>query len=461
MTLSVWFFFGIKLGIGSLFEDSSETAHFSHKGDLVLISEHADIIIDVDLAEIHQTISDSCAIARHFNSNNSNILGLVKGKFADLCSQQREAWKATEDILTASNTVETTATGRQPRFLVTAVVTSILAGAAGALWGEVQGRQDLTRLEEAHDKLVTVLNQEEARSGINEHHIRDLAQIMSSTAAHRILSSLEMAASQQKLSIHLLRAGNLVDRIGRLQDKQQGRGLQLTATTDTAVLQHRVSFGMFSSQTARIVLHLPIYRTRDFFHLWEYLPIPFRMSGTNTFGQVLPGERTQIAVSRTGDRSFVLDVTKEPGCYLHQVWHCTSSHVPVYRKPEPGCIQALKAGDKVNLVRYCNVWTPPTAPTLWTTNSQQVFLYHPWEETATISCAGSTKESRSFKGTMGITLEGGCTISNSYLSLLQAKRVPTRTVVLRAPLAQPLTESLNLWDKSGPAHDEAVSRELH
>ena len=150
----------------SVFEAVEENSHFTILGKVKVFSERADLVIDVELDQVTELIKQTCALSSHLFLNNTDLAPQVRRRFGTLCGEDVVRWDSIAGQVHGRAIPE----DRQPQFVVLAVVSAIAGGVLGQIWGEQADAEKIKTLAAEQDRLVTVLDQIDARIKVDEDH---------------------------------------------------------------------------------------------------------------------------------------------------------------------------------------------------------------------------------------------------------------------------------------------------
>ena len=77
-----------------VFENIDNNSHFERKGKVALVTERADLVVDIDLRPVEDAVLRTCDLvdAALWPRNSSNVIEPVRVRLSILCELDRERW---------------------------------------------------------------------------------------------------------------------------------------------------------------------------------------------------------------------------------------------------------------------------------------------------------------------------------------------------------------------------------
>ena len=423
------------------FEEIDEKTFFQQEDKVLVTHERVDIVLNINLKGIAWDIARPCILTKALHANETtSVSQRVYSQLQQLCSAEQDRWRRMEALLLDKN--GPTARTRPQRFIVTTILSSLAAGVAGMIWGS-SGSQRTDRIEDHQAKIVAQLQEDEHQIKLQEEHVREMSEVINNREellklqgrqveasmfliaafqnqlrdTTRLTAALEQLVLHKKLVPGLVEPEPLKRKLDQLSKELREEGLVMTTREYHQLFANSLSFGTFSSGTARIILHIPVHREGEEFASYRLVPVPFAVTGSNEFGQVAVGTEDTLVVAQDRAQYFV-STTKDLGtCFRATDWISCSS-VDALRTPEhPSCLWALFTGNTTMTRDWCRITTTPSHSQSWKIARNTFLVFHPTKRTMTVTCpAGKTAASR-FRGTTKVALTRGCKASNGQLTL--------------------------------------------
>ena len=452
-----------------VFEEVENNSHFSKIGEVSVITERADIVIDIDLDEVGDLINKSCElVSTLFHGHNISLAAQVQGRFNLLCHEDRVTWDGLADRVNGLGEVER---GRRPRFIVTALLSALAGGVAATLWGHHVDAEKLKTLAAEQGRLMTVIDGMDARSKIDEVHIRDLGLILSRDhelrslrrqavdGALTLLGTFELvhrevarfsAALSSALQLGtaapvLFLPGALSKQLHRLQRAAASDGMRLDISHEHEVWRLPLSFGTFSSRILRLVIHIPVRETGNTYNVLRLTEAPWKFSGSDEYGVAQdPRGRSQLAVSIDGARFF--ELRAEDGLLPPQgswrIWR----PVAVHTDDETSCLWGLYKGRAEQVKRTCNLLTPPGGLSFHQVSANE-FVVHSGKvaEKVDVWCGEIRTASALFAGSRLLRLGEGCRATGKQVTMRNSRHDLQGHAHIRAAPLDLRLEELSRW----------------
>ena len=242
------------LGLGEITKQDiiskiGENAHFRTLGEVALVVERADLIIDVRLDDVEELVLKACTFAADiFENRNVTVAKVVRTKFKFLCQEDRATWDALAERVNGLRPAER----RQRRFVVTALLSALAGGVVSEIWGKHEDRSKLKALAAEQDRLMHIADELDARSAVDERHLRELGDLVEHQAHMEALRTelvsaaiaalgsfalvrreiahfsnvLSAALQHGRPSPRLFAPGALTEQLGQLRRQVQEQGLE-------------------------------------------------------------------------------------------------------------------------------------------------------------------------------------------------------------------------------------------
>ena len=109
------------------FQDIAEMSHFTVVEEIRISLWRADLVLEIDLREIFDAIVATCSLTEE--TNNTVIPDEVERHLHEVCQFDIHNWRTFHDFLTGSGS------GRQPRFILAPLLSSLVMGVGGYIFG--------------------------------------------------------------------------------------------------------------------------------------------------------------------------------------------------------------------------------------------------------------------------------------------------------------------------------------
>ena len=150
--------------VAANFDDLAEMSHFTVVESLRLSLWRADLVLEIDLKEIFDAIVATCSLMKY--SNNTVIPEEVHRHLAEVCQFDIHNWRTFHDFLTGSNE------GRQPRFILATLLSSLVMGVGGYIFGSSHSvSQTDTQLLANQEHVVQILRENDHRAVMMQSEI--------------------------------------------------------------------------------------------------------------------------------------------------------------------------------------------------------------------------------------------------------------------------------------------------
>ena len=369
------------------------------------------------------------------------------------------------------------------RFAFVTLVSSLVAGAAGFIFGS---SHDPTQAQEQllanQHHLVEVLRANEHRASIDhqalynltaevndirtlmaveDHKVQvgflSLTAMMSVTEqATRVSSGLEMLVNTHRLSPALVNTRVVKKKLDRMAARAQKEGRRLSITAVHELFNCPVSFGSFRDGRLRVVVHVPLTDREGRFTLYEYVPVPFAVN--KSMVEVVT-DRQLIAVAEDEKRHFTMSKDELAHCQRFRgFWSCEEISV-VNKETADSCLWALYKADSPMAMRTCQVNEMGDVARVWRISSNEVVFWQPMADTVKISCDGRVVKTKYFKGLRAVRLDKGCWAENANFQMMTPSVLYKETMVLeKAPVALNLSAFTHFGET---VQGNGLSRTVH
>ena len=437
-------------------------SNFVRTGTVHVAFERADLVLEIDLHSVTKAINQLCRLGDVVTKGDS-LSSHVGRQIELLCEAERTGWQHVLEFLLDHGAPQS----RQARFILTTILSSLAAGVAGLVLGSSHSTDKEDKLLSNQKHLVEVLRKEEHQAQMTSANIRELSMIlgrfgetaalrkkaedgaMTIIAAHlahakdmeRLGEALEHLIIHHRLAPGIVQPSTIRDKLRQLEAKAEEKGMRLTIREPQDLYQMECSFGTFSSGILRIIVHIPVQRGEDTFHVFKYLPVPFPVRGSNTFGQATTELGRMIAVSEDRSRWFEPTQMEMDGCLRLRGYHLCSAVSQLRGRAYPSCLWGLFLGNQQMIVGQCQISAAPRHPEVWARGDNSFLVWHPEEEEFRVECQKNQRAATRFQGVRKVTLKKGCSGSNSVLSVFgSARTVFTESHTLAPPLTVNVTE---------------------
>lgn len=432
----------------SLFTEPGEMTHFRKEADFHLSLYRADLVLDIDLHAVTESIDITCDLLTFFKGK----LRKAGQQLHHLCGQEQRSWHSIVDFVTGD--VEP----RRPRFILAALFTSVVAGVGGYLWGQAHSTSQTDRqLLENQDSIVQVLRRQEHSGAVTSENLKRLAKIVSKAEdarlseehtlegaiiilaaflyrAHEIgnlLRATETLILHQQLSPTLISPGVLAEKLSHLRQQAELQDRDLSISQEIDVFKCSVSISTSATHYLRVVVHIPVHNKGDLFSLYTYLSVPTLVSGKMVRLSAI--SQPLLGVRRDQSGYLLPSENDISSCIRFQTGKsCTFAH-SVLRPAFPSCLWGLYTANGTTITRHCRFSLVPNHPQFWRISPLKFLVFHPDSLLFVLACEGTVKEQLVFQGTRLIEVPKGCVGRNNYFSLFASHLVAREDVHLQVP----------------------------
>ena len=464
------------LGLGEITKQDiiskiGENAHFRTLGEVALVVERADLIIDVRLDDVEELVLKACTFAADiFENRNVTVAKVVRTKFKFLCQEDRATWDALAERVNGLRPAER----RQRRFVVTALLSALAGGVVSEIWGKHEDRSKLKALAAEQDRLMHIADELDARSAVDERHLRELGDLVEHQAHMEALRTelvsaaiaalgsfalvrreiahfsnvLSAALQHGRPSPRLFAPGALSDQLGQLRRQVEEQGLRLDLAAEQEIWECPMSYGTFSSRVLRMVIHVPVTKNVEPFRLLQFVPVPWKIQNSNAFGVAeCPEGRETIAVDTHGNQYYDVQITGLVGSSTRPGYWRTSSPIIVRRDSQTSCLWSIFRGRSRAILKACNLHTPPEEISFFPTGAYEFLVFTAKEQRLDIWCDGRRVESVRFAGVRQLDLKAGCIVQGAEIFMQVPRNVPVAVQHVKAAPVRFDLNDLGEWIK--------------
>ena len=463
-----------------IFSEPPGMSHFSRTAEVHLTPFRADLVVDIPLANVSRGVEMVCDLVDFFDQLPRDFkMGLVREQAVHLCTGQVRSWDALTETVTGPRTLRK----RPRRFVVAALLSTLVAGVSGYIWGSTHATSNSDEeLLRNQDHIVQVLRSEEHRGKLNHENLLRLARIVAKANAkvsrheHALEGSMAIVAaflaeshtltyvsrviehlvSHQQLLPGFVPAGVLARKLGHLQLQARGQNRVLVLPQESDVYLCDTSYSVSTALVLRAVVHIPVRNSQDVYDLHTYIPAPFNVSGKMV--QVFGTFEQFLAVGRDRRFHFSLSQAAFLKCgAFRDVFFCSQVHHTLLSS-YPSCLWGLFRGDNQMVIKECSFRSPSATPQFWELSHDQFLVFHPFPRVMQIVCRGPIHKQLHFSGLKNIKIPRGCRAQNGYFELLSSDVVAREDFHFVTP---PLNLSLHHFTGLDHRDDAALTELLH
>ena len=416
-------------------------SHFTLEDSVRLSLWHADLAMEIDLSSIFSSINATCGLLDIYNA--TSLPSSLVAHLAEICAFDLHNFRTFHDFLTGVS-------GRKPRFLLATLLTSVVSGIGGYIFGTSHSTsQTDVQLLANQDHFVQLFRENDHRAVLMQSEIHDLSVIVqqSSASARNCLillsifffqakqlsvtfRALETLILDGKLSPGLLGPDLLHQKYGHLAQQVSRQGQRLAIDTELDLFRCAVSFGTFTDETVRIVAHIPV--TNDdlaSFSLYRYHAVPLEEKGE--FFQVRSPVDSYLLVNKERSRHVFVNALELSRCRPHSSFLSCDRFNGLRRRGAPSCLWALFTSNSTMMHAWCSLRSLPPVNRFWTFPNNQFLVFHGKSDTVEVSCGSKLVDSSYFAGLQLITLPDNCRAVSSSYELIGSSMVFSDDAVLR------------------------------
>ena len=440
------FFLLVLMGATAKFEPAPLMSHFAAEHQLVLAPHHADLVLEVNLTAVSDTLDTSCDMmillfnrTSYFMKGNTDVPSPLMAQFTQMCQHSSTLWDSYLDIATGNSEI-------QPRFL-TAILSCLAVGVGSYIFGSTHAISQTDKQLLANDKhFVQVLRAFDHRGRVQHEEIRELARIVhgamaktekkldSIDAAVMVLSAfqaqtiqlipftraLESVMIHRKLSPGLLAPHALIDKLDHLRIQTEKKDLRLVSMNEIDLFQFPLSFASFASGIMKIVVHVPVTSRHLTFDVFRVLTAPVEIE--KQFYEVLVGE-THLAVSADRQSYFPISTADFYDCLaLADKKVCTRQRT-IRRRAYPSCGWGVFISDPDMVLQTCRVAKAGAGEQAFYLGNSKFLLFHPVKGEAKLMCNNEVRDTVFFAGFFTVTVPAFCKVISNCYTLFGSGRV--------------------------------------
>lgn len=444
----------------------SQERHFIHQGNLYLVRDRADLIVDLDLTPIRSQIFKVCSLAKTLTQPTEQLfIKPLKARFQVLCKQDKKRWTRLAAMATGGHLNGTEdAAGVDKRF-IGALFLSLAAGIGGAVWEEHQTHEDLLRLAQEQNRIITVAKEAESRLTFDEAHISSLETLLQQerisviqqgflmeglmatmatfAAQDRELSRLEILLGHifetKKWPAGMLLTGAIRTHLQDIYSRTRAQGKTLLVKDEMDLTNCPLSFGTSSSLTFRVMVHLPVASAEDKYQILRYLNTPFPIDNYAGSGAVTRMAHSLIVATsstatKTG-RGFVVTPSVMGSWSSARDFLFTSDDITVRKwgQGQGSCVEALLTSNSTMFLAHCEVEEATDDVEAWRLLGDQWAVCFPRPERAALTCNKRLEFSGVLAGCHEVELTPGCKLDSTSIQLTGTRTVTATEFRLRIP----------------------------
>lgn len=259
----------VELVAAVIFEEPTVMAHFTQEDIVRLTLWRADLVLEIDLDAMFSDIRATCGLLGIYNG--TSIPKEVFAHLVEVCDFDMRHWETYDDFLTGT-------AGRKPRFILATLLSSLVMGVGGYIFGSSHSTSQTDVQLMANQKhFVQLLRENDHRAVLMQSEMHDLATYVhrnadSAKTALILLSIFFMQAKQlasifrgfdtliveKKISPSLIASDILGKKYQHLQEQVRRQGKSLAITSEIALFDCKVSFATFTNGKLRVVIHIHI-----------------------------------------------------------------------------------------------------------------------------------------------------------------------------------------------------------
>ena len=426
----------------SVISDAEDKITFLKGQDIVLVTDRADVILDISLGRIYAEIRKVC---RYSNvAKNISLSGLITNRFLDLCHDLYAEWYRVRDLFGFKDESTEDADSKDQRGIITTIASFVIGGITEEIWGDDHSSEAIAALQEDSDNLNRAFREEDTRVSMNADHIHELTKIIRSDEhrqavqtfkemaaigvlalfevagrdADRILNGLRTLAQTSVLSADLLAKGALSSIMEDVASKAKDKGLILAVETELELLRRPVSFAALKDGSVRVVLHVPLAEPDLIFETWTYVPAPTSVLNSSLSIVVDPTPLTVLAMDHKQNVYF--ELPSFPGDKTRRAL-MDVEEVNLRRDFRATCLTALMASSPRAVRAKCRGRSPPMIPRFWRLEDDTVLVFQPFPRTLKVACRGRPVAEEHFKGKRTVHLRPGCRATTEDLLIITSR----------------------------------------
>ena len=420
-------------------------SNFTTMDTLRLSLWRADLVLEIDLQEIFEAISSTCSLTRF---GNSTMPVTIQAHLQEICDYDVHTWNTFHDFLTGT-------ADRRPRFLLATLLSSVVMGVGGYIFGSSHSSdQTDTQLMANQEHFVQLFRENDHRAMLMQKEIGKLTQYVTRSSMHTkqflvVLSILFLQAKQlavifraletlildKKLAPGLIAPDLLHEKYGHLQQQLSEQGKHLSITTELDLFNCPASFATFTDHTLRIVVHVPVFDDRlGDFTLYNYQNLPWK-SGPE-FYQVSDDSPHYIAVSKSHEYHFYARTLDLDRCTAMSSFLSCSHFGGLYTKVAPSCLWGLFSSDDAMVHRMCSLRTMGKDDRFWPLINNKFAIFLGTADTIFIRCRGKIVDSAHFSGLKTVAVPPDCMAEGRSFRFYAGSRVVEEDALLKlAPVS--------------------------
>ena len=340
-----------------IFEDLPVMSHFSVEDTVRPALWHADLVLEFDLRDIFQAINATCNLATLYDA--SLMPRALVSHLREVCHFDLHSFRTYHDFLTGS-------TSRRPRFLLATLLMSVVTGIGGYIFGSSHSTsQTDVQLMANQEHFVQLFRENDHRAVLMQSEIHSPAQLVRNNSESLKSSlvllaifffqskqlavtfrALETLLLDKRLSLGLLAPELVMDKFGHLAQQIEKSGKALAISTEIDLFNCLVSFGTFTYERVRVVVHVPVFDpAMGDFKLYRYHNVPISVS--RDFMRVKVDPDQYLLVNADRSLHFYALSLELSRCAAHlQVLSC-SRFAGLRASASPSCLWGIFTSDDV------------------------------------------------------------------------------------------------------------------
>ena len=450
------------------FQDIAEMSHFTVVEEIRISLWRADLVLEIDLREIFYAIVATCSLTEE--TNNTVIPDEVERHLHEVCQFDIHNWRTFHDFLTGSGS------GRQPRFILATLLSSLVMGVGGYIFGSSHATsQTDTQLIANQDHILQILRENDHRAALMQSEIHGLTQIVARNSASTktivLLLSIMFLQSKQlavifrgletlivdgKLAPGLIAPDLLHEKYEHLSKQLALQNRHLSIATELDLFNCQASYATFTNEVLRVVVHIPVYDTKlGDFTLYKYQNIPLRQN--NEFYQIQAPESRYLTVSKKHNLHFYATPIELERCTPMSSFLSCAHFGGFYTARVPSCLWGIFSANDQMVHQMCPLRTMGTRDQFWPLINDKFVIFLGEPDTVFIYCEDRISDSAHFQGLKVLTLPKNCYAKSSSFRFYAGSMVYREDALLKLA---PITVDKGLFHSSVLANTSDLTQLL-
>ena len=474
---------------GGLSEHSSHL--FIQKGLMAGITSYGHLTYDINLHDIDATLHFAYETLEKLKTYKDGVkdeearrrLRTYYNAFKRQLRQMSKEWSNMKMIFIPERANDSSIIhlSRPPRFIATSIalvagITSTMMGifntaALSSLSDNIDNEEHLVEVLQEHETRITLIEEDVLRLNKTTNkiylHLSQTASLerIDALAIH-LESYLSLVQAQifrfnqgleallhHRASPAFLHSDQLYPALERLSERAKAQGyLFSTEQMEAGIYMLDTSFLVLDDDRLRIFIHLPLLRSGSILELYQLLPLPINVNGTDRQLQIA-GIDYLIGVNEDQDYYTLFPYTDLAECdFLGHVYFCEHHNI-LRRDFGETCISALYKEDERSVVKECDFSVALPKFHISQISATDFVVYHPYESRTRVDCPNREPKSFNIVGSHLFRLEPNCRGIHEKYSFVAEKDFGVNITIARSNMTIALQDLLQFEENDFPKEE--------